>query len=53
MNDCLKKRENLKFNKGSRVYTIYGGDYKRKFDPNPNTNLIFMLVLGWMMLDLL
>ena len=36
-----EKRTNIKYKKGNRVYTIYGGDYKRKLDPNPYTNLVF------------
>ena len=42
MRDCLKKREkNLKYKKRNRVYTIHGGDYKRKLYLNPHTNPVF------------
>ena len=36
-----EKRTNLKYKKRNRVYTIHGGDYKRKSDPNPHTNPVF------------
>ena len=42
MRDCLKKREKIKnIKKRNKVYTIHGGDYKRKSYPNPQTNLVF------------
>ena len=31
----------LKYKRRNRVYTIHGGDYKRKSDPNPHTNPVF------------
>ena len=40
--DCLYKRkqiENMK--KGNSFYTIHGGDYKIKSDPNPHINPVF------------
>ena len=43
MKDFLKKREkNIKYKKENRVYTIHGGDHKRKSNPNPHTNPVFM-----------
>ena len=36
-----EKRTSLKYEKRNRVYTINGGDYKRKSDPNPHTNPVF------------
>ena len=42
LRDCLKIREkNLKYKRENRFYTIHGGDYKRKSDPNPHTNPVF------------
>ena len=36
-----EKRTNLKYKKRNEIYTIHGGDYKRKSDSNPNTNPVF------------
>ena len=36
-----EKRTNLKYQKRNIVYTIHGGDYKRKSYPNPHTNPVF------------
>ena len=41
-----EKRKNLKHKKGNRIYTIYGGNYKRKSNPNLYINTIFMSVIG-------
>ena len=46
-----EKRENIKYKNRNRVYTIHGGDYKRKSNPNPHTNLVLMPVLGQVMLN--
>ena len=36
-----EKKKNLNYENGDRVYTIHGGDYKRKSYLNPHTNLVF------------
>ena len=36
-----KNRKNLKNKNEKRVYTTHRGDYKKKLDPNPHTNLTF------------
>ena len=37
----MKEKKNLKCKKGNMFYTIHGGDYMRKSDPNPHTNPVF------------
>ena len=36
-----ENRKNIKYKKGNRFYTINGGEYKKKSNLNPHTNLVF------------
>ena len=52
-NQDIGNNERLFEEKRNRVYTIHGGDYKRKSNPDPHTNLIFDASSRPVMLDLL